>query len=146
MAFTSFVSLSRSLAVMTAAGALAFGLPAAAQQLTDSMKKPPAAAAATSSKPETVDQRIATLKTALKVTPEQEPKWQKVADVMRDNASKMDKLVQEKRAKQAKLNAIDDLIRGLSSYSPAAVRAVSFPEPGKENAEVVVDLRYSAHS
>lgn len=113
MTIASFVSLSRrSLAVTTAVGAaLALvALPVSAQtQAPDSMKKPPAAAAATSSKPETVDQRISTLKGALKITPEQEPKWHKVADVMHDNASKMDKLIQEKRAKQAKLNAVDDL-------------------------------------
>ena len=44
-------------------------------------RRPPA------SKPETVEQRIATLKTALKITPDQEPKWTRSPQAMRDNAS-----------------------------------------------------------
>jgi protein CpxP len=73
-------------------------------------QKPPAAAAATSDKPETVEQRITTLKTSLKITPDQEPKWGTVATAMRDNASAMDKLVQTKRAiAPASMTAVDDL-------------------------------------
>ena len=66
-------------------------------------------AAATSSKPETVEQRITTLKTALKITPDQESKWDGVAKAMRENAAAMDKLVQEKQGKMANMNAVDDL-------------------------------------
>jgi periplasmic protein CpxP/Spy len=73
-------------------------------------QKPPAAAAATSNKPETVEQRITTLKTALKITADQEAKWGTVATVMRDNATAMDKLVQTKRAiAPASMTAVDDL-------------------------------------
>ena len=72
--------------------------------------KPPAAAAATSSKPETVEQRIETLKAALKITPDQDKKWQGVAQAMRDNASRMEKLVAEKRRLPPdKTTAVDDL-------------------------------------
>jgi len=71
--------------------------------------KPPAAAAATSSKPETVEQRISTLKTALKITPDQEKKWDAVAQAMRDNARAMDKLVQEKKPKMQNMTAVEDL-------------------------------------
>jgi hypothetical protein len=71
--------------------------------------KPPAAAAATSSKPETVEQRIATLKTTLKITPDQEKKWDAVAQSMRDNAQAMDKLVQEKKPKMQNMTAVEDL-------------------------------------
>ena len=71
--------------------------------------KPPAAAAATSSKPETVEQRITQLKAALKITPDQEKKWDAVATAMRDNAAAMDKLVKEKRAKMANMTAVEDL-------------------------------------
>jgi protein CpxP len=81
--------------------------PVAAQTPAD---KPPAAAAATSNKPETVEQRITTLKTSLKITADQEAKWGTVATVMRDNAAAMDKMVQAKRAiSPASMTAVDDL-------------------------------------
>ena len=100
----------RSLAIASLLGAtfLAGSLgPVAAQTPTD---QPPAAAAATSNKPETVEQRITTLKTALKITPDQEAKWGTVATAMRDNASAMEKLVQTKRAvAPASMTAVDDL-------------------------------------
>jgi protein CpxP len=111
MTFTpSFASLGRSFAVASVmSAALMMGAlgPAAAQAPTS---KPPAAAAATSSKPETVEQRITTLKTALKITPDQEKKWNGVAQAMRDNASRMEKLVAEKRKiPPEKTTAVDDL-------------------------------------
>ena len=104
--------LRRSLAIATLAGAsLALGLGGASAQTATKPDagKPPAAAAATSSKPETVEQRIAMLKTALKITPDQEAKWNKVATAMRDNATAMDKLVKDKRAKADSMTAVDDL-------------------------------------
>jgi periplasmic protein CpxP/Spy len=100
----------RSLAVATLLGTtfLAGSLgPVAAQAPA---QKPPAAAAATSNKPESVEQRITTLKTALKITADQEAKWGTVATAMRDNATAMDKLVQAKRAiAPASMTAVDDL-------------------------------------
>jgi len=106
-----FTPLTRSFAMASLAGAtlIAGSLAPAAAQTPDS-QKPPAAAAATSSKPETVEQRITTLKTALKITPDLEPKWTNVAQAMRDNASKMEKLVATKRAiPPEKTTAVDDL-------------------------------------
>jgi periplasmic protein CpxP/Spy len=106
-----FTPLTRSFAMASLAGAalIAGSLAPAAAQTPDS-QKPPAAAAATSSKPETVEQRITTLKTALKITPDLEPKWNNVAQAMRDNASKMEKLVATKRAiAPEKTTAVDDL-------------------------------------
>ena len=106
-----FTPLTRSFAIasLTGAALIAGSLAPAAAQTPDS-QKPPAAAAATSSKPETVEQRIATLKTALKITPDLEPKWTKVAQAMRDNASQMEKLVATKRAiPPEKTTAVDDL-------------------------------------
>ena len=74
-------------------------------------EKAPAAAAATSSKSETVEQRITTLKASLKITPDQDAKWNGVATAMRDNAANMDKLVQTKRAiPPASMTAVDDLV------------------------------------
>jgi hypothetical protein len=106
-----FNPLTRSLAIASVAGAAllagSFG-PVAAQ--TTPSSKPPAAAAATSSKPDTVEQRITQLKAALKITPDQESKWNAVAQAMRDNASSMEKLVATKRAiPPEKMTAIDDL-------------------------------------
>ena len=50
------------------------------------------------------------LKTSLKITPDLEKKWDGVAQAMRDNASKMEKLVAEKRAiPPEKTTAVDDL-------------------------------------
>jgi hypothetical protein len=106
-----FTPLTRSFAIASLAGAalIAGSLAPATAQTPDS-QKPPAAAAATSSKPETVEQRIAMLKTALKITPDLEPKWTNVAQAMRDNASKMEKLVATKRAiPPEKTTAVDDL-------------------------------------
>ncbi|MBV8192018.1 MAG: Spy/CpxP family protein refolding chaperone [Alphaproteobacteria bacterium] len=103
--------LVRPLAIASVAGAALLAgtmTPVVAQNAPS--QKPPAAAAATSSKPETVEQRIQTLKTALKITPEQESKWNAVAQAMRDNASHMEKLVADKRKLPAdKLTAVDDL-------------------------------------
>ena len=105
------LTFRRSLAIAGLVGtSLAAGLtmPAVAQTKTDTAK-PPAAAAATSNRPETVEQRITALKAALKITPDQESKWEGVAKAMRENAAAMDKLVQEKKGKMANLNAVDDL-------------------------------------
>jgi hypothetical protein len=104
-----FAPLGRSLAIASLAGVALVG-PAMAQTKAPDDKKPPAAAAATSSKPETVEQRIETLKTSLQIKPEQESKWSAVAQAMRENASKMEKLVADKRKLSPdKTTAVDDL-------------------------------------
>src|SRR6185503_19082939 len=93
-------SIGRTIAVATVAGTLALAAGSASAQTAATPKtdsgKPPAAAAATSTKPETVEQRITALKAALKITPDQESKWEGVAKAMRDNAAAMEKVVQEK--------------------------------------------------
>jgi hypothetical protein len=68
----------------------------AAIQLAQAAQSP-AGKGATESKGETVEQRIKDLHTALKITPDQEPKWNEVAQDMRENAAAMDKLVAEVR-------------------------------------------------
>ncbi len=99
--------MMRSLAIASLLGATMLVSPAIAQT---NEQKPPAAAAATSSKPETVEQRIVSLKASLKITPDQEAKWTAVATSMRENAAAMDKLVTAKRAQPAaSMTAIDDL-------------------------------------
>jgi hypothetical protein len=69
-----------------------------------------AGAGATETKGETVEQRIETLHTALKITAAQEAKWQAVAQAMRQNATAMDKLIAETdAAARQKMTAIEDL-------------------------------------
>ena len=104
---TLFASLTRTVAVAGLLGtvAIAGAIPASAQNAG----KPPAAQAATSSKPETVEQRITSLKAALKITPDQESKWKDVAQAMKDNAAAMEKLVQDKKPKMTNMTAVEDL-------------------------------------
>jgi periplasmic protein CpxP/Spy len=109
-----FAPVARTFAIasLTGAALLAGSVAPTWAQTADSKdsKMPPAAAAATSTKPETVEQRIVTLKAALKVTPEQEPKWTAVAQAMRDSSVQMEKLVATKRAiPPEKTTAVDDL-------------------------------------
>jgi protein CpxP len=69
-----------------------------------------AAEAATATKGETVEQRIATLHAALKITPDEDAKWSAVAQAMRENASNMDKLVADNRKTAPQdMSAVDDL-------------------------------------
>jgi hypothetical protein len=69
-------------------------------------------AAPTDTRVDTVEQRIASLHTSLKITPEQEPKWAPVAQAMRDNAVAMEKMVAEGKATPMNtLSAVDDLKR-----------------------------------
>jgi periplasmic protein CpxP/Spy len=149
MTMPLFNPVVRSLAIATFAGAvLVAGSLGPASAQTGGSGKPPAAAAATSNKPETVEQRIIALKTALKITPDQESKWNGVAQAMRDNASMMDKLVQDKRAKAASMTAVDDLetyqdfskahLDGLKNLTSAFKSLYSsMPADQKKNADQV---------
>jgi len=70
----------------------------------------PAAAGATETKGETVEQRIKDLHTALKITPDQDSKWNEVAQDMRENAAAMDNLIAANRKTPAKnMTAVEDL-------------------------------------
>ncbi len=68
------------------------------------------AVAATSSRGETVEQRIASLHTALKITPAEETQWSAVAQAMRENAAAMEKQVAESRTTPPQsMTAVEDL-------------------------------------
>jgi hypothetical protein len=151
---TSFSRRAGPLALATLVGAsLTFGsfsLASAQTASTPDSGKPAAATAATSNKPETVEQRITTLKAALKVTPDQESKWEGVAKAMRDNAATMDKLVKDKQGKMANMNAVDDLktyqefsqanLDGLKNLSSAFKTLYdAMPADQKKNADGVFD-------
>ena len=70
----------------------------------------PAATGATEGQGETVEQRITTLHTALKITPGQEPLWNAVAQAMRENATAMDKIVAQARTTPPQnMTAVEDL-------------------------------------
>ncbi len=56
-----------------------------------------------------VDTRINSLHSRLQITAAQESLWQPVAQVMRENAGKMDSLRQSRSAKADSMNAVDDL-------------------------------------
>ncbi|MGH6996396.1 MAG: Spy/CpxP family protein refolding chaperone, partial [Stellaceae bacterium] len=52
----------------------------------------------------------------LKITAAQEPQWQQVAQVMRDNAAQMEQMVKERDAKLKTMTAVDNL----QTYSDVA--------------------------
>ena len=92
--------------------ARAGGINTGSMQLAQAASSPAAAAASATAetKAETVEQRITTLHTALNITAAEESDWNAVAQVMRDNATAMQKLVAEKMAQApADMNAVDDL-------------------------------------
>ena len=150
-----FAPVARSFAIasLTGAALLAGSVAPAWAQTADSKdsKTPPAAAAATSTKPETVEQRIVTLKAALKVTPDQEPKWTAVAQAMRDSSVQMEKLVATKRAiPPEKTTAVDDLktyqeftevrLEGLKKVNSTFKSLYdSMPAEQKKNADMVFE-------
>jgi hypothetical protein len=85
----------------------------------------------------------------LKITPDQEAKWNAVAQAMRDNAANMDKLITERQQQGAKtMTAVDDLeaaqrfaqanvdgLKNLSSAFKTLYEAMS--DPQKKNADEV---------
>jgi periplasmic protein CpxP/Spy len=109
----------------------------------------PAAAAATETKGETVEQRITTLHAALKITSEEDAKWNAVAQAMRENATAMDKLIAETRTTPPQnMTAVDDL-KMYQKFSEAHVTGLknliasfttlydAMPDAQKKNADVV---------
>ena len=112
---------SRSVAIAALMGATMLSSPltaaradnatnAAIQLAQAAAQQNPAATGATQGKGETVEQRITTLHTALKITPGEEPLWNAVAQAMRENAAAMDKLVAQVRTTPPQnMTAVDDL-------------------------------------
>ena len=87
-----------------------FRLTQAAAPNPSAAPRNPAAAGATETKGETVEQRITTLHSALKITSDQDAKWKAVAQAMRENAAAMEKLEAETRKiPQQTMTAVDDL-------------------------------------
>jgi protein CpxP len=102
------LSLTRSVAVAALMSAPLVAAPfALAHAQTQTV---PAAANPADTAGETIEQRIIQLHAQLKITPDQESKWNAVAQAMRDNAANMEKLVAEKHQKGPQnMTAVDDL-------------------------------------
>jgi len=113
--------LMRSAAITALMGATMLASPTTTARAENSANAPipmaqasasqiPAGRGATEGKGETVEQRIATLHTALKITSGEEPRWNAVAQAMRENAAAIDKLVAEARAMPPQnRTAVEDL-------------------------------------
>jgi len=95
--------------------ALALGAPAGLAQQPAAPSAPPAASApskSTAAKPtreQRVEARIKTLHAQLKIAPDQEQDWNAVASVMRDSASSIDQLSQQRSKGRAGMTAVDNL-------------------------------------
>jgi hypothetical protein len=103
---------SLTCAALVGAGLLAGPLSALAADRTQAATgaPPPAAAKPAAKARETVEQRIAGLHAALKITADEEANWSGVTKAMRDSAAAMQKLSSEQSAKDpATLTAVDDL-------------------------------------
>ncbi|WP_416051066.1 Spy/CpxP family protein refolding chaperone [Cupriavidus basilensis] len=85
---------------------LALAVPAGAITATDAQGSPHVLKIA---KQDRIDTHISDLHTKLQITRAQEQLWQKVAQVMRDNASKMDSLRQERTEDAKGMTAVGDL-------------------------------------
>jgi hypothetical protein len=106
LAFAALMGATMFTAQLTAARAETVGN--ASFQLAQA--SPAGAGAVTATKGETVEQRIVSLHAALKITPEEDAKWNAVAQSMRENASSMDKLVAESRTTAPQtMSAVEDL-------------------------------------
>ena len=127
-----FEPFARSVAISALMGATMFASPpsaaraetapdAAIQLVQADTSQSRAAAGATEAKGETVEQRIRNLQRALKITSDQEPKWNAVAQAMRENAVNMDTLIAESRKTPPQdITAVDNLI-GYQKHAQAHV-------------------------
>jgi protein CpxP len=154
--------LTRSVAIVALMGATMLASPliaaradtttnAAIRMAQATTPKTPGAAAATETKSETVEQRITTLRAALKITSDQNANWTAVAQSMRENASAMDKLIADSRTTPPQtMTAVDDL-KMYQKYSEAHVAGLknviasfttlctAMPDAQKKNADEVFE-------
>lgn len=104
--------LAASAIVTTLLGAVVFASPsfAASGDLLIAQATPSEETSATAPESEKgesqIEKRIEELHKKLRITPEQEAQWKHLADVMRENARKMQELAKE-RAKDVKSNAVE---------------------------------------
>lgn len=102
--------LARSAAIIALLGAPLMTAPLTAAHAQTKPMSTTAATAPAGEKTAGVEERIKQLHSELKITPDQESKWNSVAQAMRDNAANMEKLVAEKRQQGPQnMTAVDDL-------------------------------------
>lgn len=158
----------RALAATALLGILTLAAPTRAQTPSPSDTTSPAPMAApthkapakAAAKPMTPEQRveahIADLHRKLKITSDEEPKWTEVAQVMRDNAQKIDALLQQRRDNLGGMSAVDDLnsyrdvtqahLDGLQKLIPAFSGLYDTMTPDqKKNADVVFAQAQGSH-
>ncbi len=104
----SMCRVTRSTTVLVAAAlfcmTVIFGSPLIAKAQTGSTTPKPKVSEAGR-----VEVRINELHSKLKITAAQEEQWNKVAEVMRENAAAMDPLIKARQEKENTLNAVEDL-------------------------------------
>jgi protein CpxP len=144
------IPVTGALALAAFVGVYAPSAMASATQLAQAAApREPTAAGATRTKGETVEQRITELHAALKITPDEESKWNGVAQVMRENAAAMQKLTAERAAQAPQsVTAVDDL-KAYKKFAQAHVVGLnnltssfdtlydSMPDPQKKVADKV---------
>jgi hypothetical protein len=107
MMFNPTKTVTYGIAAATFLGAFALAVPAMAQDAAPAAKSH--AAKPAKGPEETVETRIADLKTKLKITDAQSSQWEAVAAVMRDNANEAQARYDEREANGGEATAIDDL-------------------------------------
>ena len=149
-------SLARSVAVaallsapLMAAPLSVFAAEPGTTGATPSMPAKSATAAKAEAKNAGVEQQITQLHAELKISQDQESKWNSVAQAMRDNAANLQKLIAEKQQQGAtNMNAVDDLetnqqfvqahLDGLKSFTSAFKSLYdSMSDQQKKNADEV---------
>src|ERR1700687_5213678 len=135
-------------------GAALLILPSAAMAQASPAPAPAAKAPAKKATPanNSVEARIKSPHDALKITAAQEPQWQAVADVMRDNAKTTRSLIEERTAKVKTMTAIEDLhsyeaiieahVAGVKKLIPAVETLyATMSDAEKKNADAVFSHR-----
>ena len=112
--FIAAMALGAALFVLSSA-AMAQASPAPAAKAVPAKKVAPANSS--------IETHIKSLHDALKITAGEEPQWQAVADVMRDNAKTTGALIEERATKAKTMTAIDDL-RSYEAISEAHTAGV----------------------
>ena len=119
--FALRASFNRSVAIAALMGATVLSTPLTAaradtvanaviQMAQASSPRSQVGAGAATPSGETVEQRIVSLRAALKITPDEDAKWNDVAQAMRENSVAMDKLVADDRTMPPQsMTAVEDL-------------------------------------
>ena len=96
-------------ALVVAVALLAFMVFASPSPSRAAAAEPGQKKAARVSKVDRTEARIQMLHAKLKITPAQEEQWNKVTQVMRDNAKTMEALIKTRLEKEGTLSAVEDL-------------------------------------